>query len=137
MDYGPCLKHEFQLNSCWVPPSTQASNQLEMQESNRQKVEEGDSVGYGCMYRCNQNMRIAVFPVGYYDGYLRLATGKAHVLVNQKHCPVIGQVMMNHIIVDVTHATQKQNESISAELMANWAETIHYEIFTCIGSHLP
>ena len=105
MDYGPHLKHEFQLNSCWVPPSTQASNQLEMQESNRQKVEEGDSVGYGCMYRCNQNMRIAVFPVGYYDGYPRLATGKAHVLVNQKRCPVIGQVMMNHIIVDVTHAT--------------------------------
>lgn len=112
-------------------------------------IKAGSFVGYGCTYRCNQDTRIAVFPVGYFDGYPRLLSGKAHVLIDQKRCPVIGRVMMNHIIVDVTQVTSKASrleavllgasgkERISAESLANWAQTIHYEITTRIGSHLP
>ncbi len=111
-------------------------------------IEKGSYVGYGCTYRCSQDTQIAVFPVGYFDGYPRLASGKAHVLINQKRCPILGRVMMNHIIVDVTHLDSKAaqleavllgvdgKESIPAESLANWAQTIHYEIVTRIGSHL-
>nr|WP_254624982.1 alanine racemase [Myxococcus sp. CA051A] len=105
-------------------------------------------VGYGCTYRTSEPTRIAVLPVGYYDGYPRLASGKAHVLVNGRRCAVLGRVMMNHLIVDVTRATHDErpvtatlmgregDESISAESLANWAQTLHYEIVARLGAHL-
>ena len=108
----------------------------------------GSYVGYGCTYRCAADTRVAVLPVGYWDGYPRLASGKAHVLVNGKRCPVIGRVMMNHLIVDVTHAVKDEQplvatllgrdgeEQVSVETIASWAQTIHYETLTRVGPHL-
>ena len=108
----------------------------------------GSYVGYGCTYRCSEPTRIAVLPVGYYDGYPRLVSGKAHVLVNGRRCPVLGRVMMNHVIADVTRATADEqpvtatllghdgSETVSAEALAGWAQTIHYELVTRLGSHL-
>ena len=108
----------------------------------------GSFVGYGCTYRCAADTRVAVLPVGYWDGYPRLASGKAHVLVRGKRCPVIGRVMMNHLIVDVTHATSDDQplvatllgrdgeEHVSIETISGWAQTIHYETMTRLGPHL-
>ena len=56
--------------------------------------------------------------------------------------------MMNHLIVDVTHAVSDEapllatllgrdgEESISAETLATWSQTIHYETVTRLGPHL-
>ncbi|MFO0596646.1 MAG: alanine racemase [Myxococcaceae bacterium] len=108
----------------------------------------GSYVGYGCSWRCSADTRVAVLPVGYWDGYPRLASGKAHVLVNGKRCAILGRVMMNHLIVDVTHAVSDErplvatlmgrdgDESVSAELLSTWAQTIHYETLTRLGPHL-
>lgn len=109
----------------------------------------GSYVGYGCTYRCPSETRIAVFPVGYFDGYARMLSSKSHVLINGIRCAVLGRVMMNHIVVDVTKATkddsenvvatllgQSGHESISAETLAGWAQTIHYEIVARLGAHL-
>ena len=112
-------------------------------------IPKGTYVGYGCTYRCDQDTVIAIFPVGYFDGYPRLASGKAHVLVHGRRCSVIGRLMMNHMIVDVTSVVRpgesevmatllgvQGEEKITAELMAGWAQTIPYEIVTRLGSHL-
>lgn len=109
----------------------------------------GSDVGYGCTYRCSSTTRIAVLPVGYFDGYPRLASGKAHVLVHGKRCALLGRVMMNHLIVDVTDAVSADcdvvtatligadgEERISAEMLAGWADTISYEVVTRLGAHL-
>ncbi len=112
----------------------------------------GSYVGYGCTFRCGADTRIAVLPVGYWDGYPRLASGKAHVLIAGRRCPLLGRVMMNHIVADVTHAPipdgaaapsitatligRDGGESISAETLGGWAQTIHYEIVTRLGPHL-
>jgi alanine racemase len=108
----------------------------------------GSYVGYGCTYRCSEPTRVAVLPVGYFDGYPRLLSGRAHVLVNGRRCPVLGRVMMNHVVIDVTRATSDERpivatllgsdgeESVSAETVAGWAATISYELVTRIGPHL-
>ena len=108
----------------------------------------GSYVGYGCTWRCAADTRVAVLPVGYWDGYPRLASGKAHVLVNGKRCAILGRVMMNHLIVDVTHAVNDEaplvatllgrdgDETVSAETLSGWAQTIHYETMTRLGPHL-
>jgi alanine racemase len=108
----------------------------------------GSYVGYGCTHRCRADTRVAVLPVGYWDGYPRLASGKAYVLVNGERCPVLGRVMMNHLIVDVTHAVRDEaplmatllghdgHEALSVETIASWAQTISYETLTRLGPHL-
>ncbi len=108
----------------------------------------GSYVGYGCTYRCTEPTRVAVLPVGYFDGYPRLASGRAHVLVNGQRCPVLGRVMMNHIMVDVTRASPDERpivatligsdgeEHVTVDMLASWAETIHYEIVARLGAHL-
>lgn len=108
----------------------------------------GSYVGYGCTWRCGAATRVAVLPVGYWDGYPRLVSGKAHVLVQGQRCPVLGRVMMNHVIADVTHAVRDErplvatllgrdgDEVVSAETLAGWAQTIHYELLTRLGPHL-
>ena len=108
----------------------------------------GSFVGYGCTYRCPVATRVAVLPMGYYDGYPRLLSSRAHALVNGQRCPVLGRVMMNHVVIDVTRAAQDEgpvtatllgrdrDEQVSADQLAVWAQTINYEIVTRIGAHL-
>jgi len=108
----------------------------------------GSFVGYGCTYRCPVDTRIAVLPMGYADGYPRLLSSRAHALVRGQRCPVLGRVMMNHVVIDVTRATpgdesvtatllgRDGDEQVSADQLATWAQTINYEIVTRIGAHL-
>jgi alanine racemase len=108
----------------------------------------GSYVGYGCTYRCPTATRIAVLPLGYYDGYPRLLSSRSHALVSGQRCPVLGRVMMNHVVIDVTRAAQGDapvtatllgrdgDEQVSADQLATWAQTINYEIVTRIGAHL-
>ena len=108
----------------------------------------GSYVGYGCTFRCPADTRIAVLPVGYFDGYPRLLSSRAHALVLGQRCPVLGRVMMNHVVIDVTRAVPDEapvvatllgrdgDESITADQLATWAQTINYEIVTRIGPHL-
>jgi len=108
----------------------------------------GSYVGYGCTYRCPAETRIAVLPVGYFDGYPRILSGRAHVLVDGQRCPVLGRVMMNHLVIDVTRAAKDDGpvtatlmgrdgaEQLTADQLAGWAQTIHYEIVTRLGVHL-
>lgn len=111
-------------------------------------VPAGSFVGYGCTHRCADDTRVAVLPVGYFDGYPRLLSNRAHVLVGGRRCPVLGRVMMNHIIVDVTGVAGRPDhveavllgpsgdERITADDLAGWSQTINYEIVTRLGSHL-
>jgi alanine racemase len=92
--------------------------------------------------------RIAVLPMGYSDGYPRLLSSRAHALVSGQRCPVLGRVMMNHVVIDVTRAARGEgsvtatllgrdgDEQVSADQLAVWAQTINYEIVTRIGAHL-
>ncbi len=113
------------------------------------EVPEGEYVGYGRTYRTTHATRLAILPVGYYDGYDRALSNLAHVLIRGCRAPVRGRVCMNITMVDVTHipdaATGDEvvllgpqgEELITAEQMAGWAGTINYEITTRIHERIP
>lgn len=105
-------------------------------------IAKDSSVGYGCTFKAEQDMRIAVVPVGYYDGYDRNISGKGYVLVHDRKAPVIGRVCMNMIIVDVTEipdvsledevvllGSGKEN-SVPIPEFAKWVDRIEYELPT-------
>jgi len=112
-------------------------------------VPAGEFIGYGRTYRTTHLSRIAVLPVGYYDGYDRGVSNVAFVLVRGRRAQVRGRVCMNLIMVDVTdipdvrpgdkvillgHDTE---DAISAERFAQWANTINYEVTTRIAESVP
>ena len=111
-------------------------------------VPEGAFVGYGCTFRTTRPSRIAVLPVGYFEGYDRGLSGVAHVLVRGRRAPVRGRVCMNICMVDVTDVEgamledevvllgSQGNERISAEQVAEWCGTISYEVVSRIHPSL-
>jgi alanine racemase len=105
-------------------------------------LNEGDTVGYVRRGKIETNgARIAILPVGYADGYNRLfSNGGAEVFVNGKRAPVIGNVCMDMIFVDVTNVPCEVGDevelfgpNISIQELADAANTIDYEILTSIG----
>lgn len=113
------------------------------------EVKKGETVGYGCTHRVLRDSRVAVLPVGYYDGYLRCFGARASVLIQGQRAPVIGRVAMNMCMLDVSHLESvspgeevvllgvQGSESIGAQELADWGNTIHYEILTSFKEHLP
>ncbi|MDD3243312.1 MAG: alanine racemase [Eubacteriales bacterium] len=112
-------------------------------------LEAGESIGYGRTTRTQRRSLIATIPVGYADGYRRSFGHKGYVLIRGKRAPIVGNVCMDQCMVDVTDIGEvlygeeavlmgKQGgEEISAALLAQWADTIHYEIITCVGMRVP
>ncbi len=113
------------------------------------QVDEGEYVGYGRTFRTTHPSRIAVLPVGYFDGYDRKASNRGFVLCRGKRAPVVGRVCMNMKMIDVTHIEdacvgdeivlmgRQGSECVFAEDMAAWTGTINYEVISRIGSHVP
>ncbi len=108
----------------------------------------GASVGYDRTYRVASERRIAVIPVGYYDGFDRSLSGRGAVLVRGHRVPVVGRVAMNMTMIDVTEASAEEDdevvligeqggESITAEDVAAWSDTIAYEVLARLSPELP
>ncbi len=113
------------------------------------EVPEGGYVGYGRAWRATRPSRIAVLPVGYYEGYDRRLSGVAHVLIRGRRASVRGRVCMNMCMVDVTDVPEvgledevvllgaQGGERVTAEMMAGWCGTISYEVVSRIHPSLP
>ena len=114
------------------------------------RVAAGEFIGYGCSYRANHPLRVGVLPVGYFEGYPRLAgEAAAFVLVDGQRCPVVGRICMNMMMVDLTHLPGGQVGSVatligsdgldmvSAQDVATWARTIHYELLSRLHPEIP
>lgn len=109
----------------------------------------GDTVGYGRTFKAEREMRAATLPVGYGDGYPRACSGKAKVLIGGVMCPVLGNVCMDQMMVDVSRAGEVRagdmavlmgsqgNEMITAGMLADWAGTISYEILLSPHARVP
>ena len=66
-------------------------------------VARGEFVGYGTAFEAPRDMRIAVMPLGYANGYPREMSNRGHVLVRGRKAPVVGSVNMNMFMVDVSN----------------------------------
>lgn len=112
-------------------------------------VPSGSYVGYGCTERVMTETKVAVLPVGYFEGYDRRLSNRSHVLIRGKRARLLGRVCMNMIMVDVTHIDgvsihdeavmigDQQDEKITADELANLSGTINYEVVTRLQKDLP
>jgi alanine racemase len=94
-------------------------------------------------------MAIATLPVGYADGYSRLLSNKADVLVRGRRCRVVGRVTMDMMMVDVTRVPNASigdevvlvgaqgKERIRIEDLAADIGAISYEVACSISHRVP
>lgn len=116
---------------------------------NTKEVACGETVSYGRNFTATRQTRVATLPVGYGDGYKRCLSNRAAVLIHGKRAPQIGTVCMDQIMCDVTDIPDVEigdevillgaqgDESITADEMARWADTISYEILLSISERVP
>ena len=113
------------------------------------EVSPGETISYGATVTANRHMRVATLALGYGDGYSRLLSNRAQVLINGKRCKVLGRICMDQTMVDVTDAGpvavggratiigRDGGESISAQELANLSGTIPYETLIAISPRVP
>lgn len=112
--------------------------------------EKGDSIGYGRKYVVQQDhQKIAILPIGYFDGLHRNYSSKAFVLIRGQKAPMIGNICMDYMMVDVTSIADVQigdsvlifgeNENrdyLSPEDLAVSGNSIIHELITCLGPRI-
>ena len=88
-------------------------------------------------------------PIGYGDGYPRILSNRASVLVRGKRAPLVGRVCMDMIMADVADIPdvtmddevvllgRQGDDEITPDELAEQAETIPYEIMLGFGARVP
>ena len=105
----------------------------------------GNAIGYGTTFHTTRPSRIATLPVGYADGYDRMLSNNAEVLIRGQRAPVVGRVSMDLVTIDVTDMPDAAigdevillGDSITAEELAKRSQTISYEVFCRISARVP
>ncbi len=107
----------------------------------------GVGVGYGHTFVTTKPTRVATIPVGYADGYPRLLSNKASVIIDEKEAPIIGRICMDQMMVDVTDIPSAQIDSVAtligadkrirADVLGDMIGTIPYEIVCSIAPRVP
>ena len=107
-------------------------------------IKPGETLSYGRTFKAKEKMTIATIPVGYADGYPRALSNKAYVIINGKPAKVLGRICMDQMMVDVTDINTKIGDEVtlfgkepSVNIVADFANTISYEILCGVGKRVP
>ena len=107
-------------------------------------ITKGETVGYNRAFIAKETTRTATIPIGHADGLSRkLGNKKYNILVNNQQAPIIGNVCMDMIMVDVTNIDCLEGDEVvifstqKAILeIAKLADTISYEVLTGISTRV-
>jgi alanine racemase len=108
----------------------------------------GERVSYGHRYQLERDANVATVPVGYADGYPRMLSSRADVVIRGHRCRVAGSVTMDQLMADCgEHAPQagdpvvllgaQGEEAVTANELGPLGGSIGYEILTRVGARVP
>jgi len=111
------------------------------------RVKAGTPVGYGHQHLTGRSTTLALLPLGYADGIPRAAVTHAEVQLRGRRYPLIGQVSMDQIVVDVGDTPIRLGDTAtifgpgtvgapSAADWATWSGTIEHDIVAGIGRRI-
>jgi len=113
------------------------------------EIPAGSSLGYGRTFVARRPTRVASLALGYDDGLPRQASNRGYVLVRGRRAPIVGRVSMDLTTVDVTDVPgaalgdevtvigASGSETLGADRLASWADTISWDILCGIGPRVP
>lgn len=113
------------------------------------KVVSSDTgISYGHTHKTKMQTRIITIPIGYGDGYRRILSNKASVLIRGKRYPIVGSICMDQLMVDIGNDEayvgdevvligKMGTEEISLEEIADLLQSVPYEVFSSFTSRIP
>lgn len=109
------------------------------------KIPAGCGISYDSTYVTDKQRLIATIPVGYADGYNRLLSNKAEVVVKGVKARLVGRVTMDFCLINVSHILNVKigdevtlfGEELSVDALAQICHTINYEIVCGITPRVP
>jgi alanine racemase len=107
-------------------------------------LEKNETVGYNRAFKSDGLQKSATIPIGHADGIGRqYGNGKGYVIINDCKAPIIGNVCMDMIMVDVTNIDCNEGDEViifdqknSASNLANKVNTISYELITSVSQRV-
>lgn len=107
-------------------------------------IEKGESVGYNRAFKSEASIKTATIPIGHADGISRIyGNGHGYVFINGKKAPIIGNVCMDMIMVNITGIDCCEGDEVivfdadfTANELAHNAHTISYELITAISQRV-
>lgn len=107
-------------------------------------IGENENVGYNMGFISTKEMKTATLPIGHADGFFRsLGQGKVFVTVNGHKAPIIGNVCMDMVMIDITGIACEEGDPViifdsQQEILnlADSANTISYEILTSFNNRI-
>ncbi len=142
--YG-CYPSEYVKSNFELKPAMQFKTRV----INISKINKNSPISYGKTFVADRDLIVATIPVGYADGFPRLLSNKANVIVNGKIVPVLGRICMDQCMIDVTSVNNinvgdevivfgSQGDCfIPVESIAELSDTINYEILCSVGKRIP
>jgi len=108
-------------------------------------ISAGTTISYGRTYIADKNMKVATLAVGYADGYPRMLSNRAYVLINGKKANVVGRVCMDQVVVDVSDIEDVKmgdevllfGKDLPVEELAGLCDTINYEMVCNVSARVP
>lgn len=106
----------------------------------------GEGVGYNQTWKAQRESTIATLAIGYGDGYPRHAKPGTPILINGQRAPLVGNVSMDLISVDVTDIQGDitldseaiiWGEDLPVHEIAQYCDTISYTLLTGITARVP
>ncbi|RKP44802.1 alanine racemase [Cohnella endophytica] len=114
----------------------------------------GEGIGYGTRYFTSGRETIGTLPIGYADGFTRMLTGKAEVLVRGRKVPVVGTIAMDQCMIRLDDALaegepafmpgeevviigRQGEETLTADDIADKLGTINYEVTCMLAARVP
>ena len=111
----------------------------------------GWGIGYGPSFVTARPSRIATLPLGYGDGWSRALSNRAWALVRETRVPIVGNVAMDAVMVDVTDVPgepvsaadefvllgRQGTSAITAADLAAARGTNSWEVVTAMAARLP
>jgi alanine racemase/UDP-N-acetylmuramoyl-tripeptide--D-alanyl-D-alanine ligase len=110
----------------------------------------GETVSYGRNYTIEKDhQKIAVVPIGYFDGMHRHYSGKCKVIIHGQTAQMVGNICMDYLMVDISDipyasigdpvlifGEDEHGNYLSPEDLAVQGNSIAHELITCLGPRI-
>lgn len=145
--YGASPDHPQHSDADWgLRPAMTLSSRI----IGVQRLQAGDTVGYGSLFQAQGPTTVGVVACGYADGYPRIADAGTPVLVDGQRTHLVGRVSMDMLVVDLSHLPQAGMGSevtlwgqaangalLSVDEVAQHAGTVGYELLCAVAPRVP
>lgn len=143
--YGYYPSNEVKKENLSIKPALTVKSKI----AHVKEMDKDMFISYGRTFKTSRKSIIATIPIGYADGYSRLLSDKAKVIINGKFANVVGRICMDQCMIDVTDVGpvhvgdeviilgKEGNLKFDADDYAEIMGTINYEVICMLKNRIP